>query len=372
MHNSVSNMMFRLFRATETRIHELNYLFWECTTRCNLHCRHCGSDCTAASNDKDMPLDDFLRAFDTIPKSELPQNFTVVLTGGEPLLRPDLSEIGHALRRRGMGWSMVSNGYLYDRAMHARLMDSGLGALTISLDGLEAEHDWMRGHKGSFQRTLDAIAIAAAERHFNFDVVTCVNQRNLPQLQAIYDLLASLGVQRWRIFTIIPIGRALGHPELHLTNPQFVQLMEFIKAKREATTQEIKHSNNQATMEVTFSCEGYLGRYERRVRQTPYFCHAGINIASVLIDGTICACPNIDRKAFAQGNIYTHNLWQVWQDGFHPFRDRSWARRGMCKDCKAFNNCLGNGMHNWHGDCQEVINCHYHKTINATPNQQTI
>ena len=372
MHNSVSNMMFRLFRATETRIHELNYLFWECTTRCNLHCLHCGSDCTAASNDKDMPLDDFLRAFDTIPKSELPQNFTVVLTGGEPLLRPDLSEIGHALRRRGVGWSMVSNGYLYDRAMHARLMDSGLGALTISLDGLEAEHDWMRGHKGSFQRTLDAIAIAAAERHFNFDVVTCVNQRNLPQLQAIYDLLASLGVQRWRIFTIIPIGRALGHPELHLTNPQFVQLMEFIKAKREATTQEIKHSNNQATMEVTFSCEGYLGRYERRVRQTPYFCHAGINIASVLIDGTICACPNIDRKAFAQGNIYTHNLWQVWQDGFHPFRDRSWTRRGMCKDCKAFNNCLGNGMHNWHGDCQEVINCHYHKTINATPNQQTI
>ena len=372
MHNSVSNMMFRLFRATETRIHELNYLFWECTTRCNLHCRHCGSDCTAASNDKDMPLDDFLRAFDTIPKSELPQNFTVVLTGGEPLLRPDLSEIGHALRRRGVGWSMVSNGYLYDRAMHARLMDSGLGALTISLDGLEAEHDWMRGHKGSFQRTLDAIAIAAAERHFNFDVVTCVNQRNLPQLQAIYDLLASLGVQRWRIFTIIPIGRALGHPELHLTNPQFVQLMEFIKAKREATTQEIKHSNNQATMEVTFSREGYLGRYERRVRQTPYFCHAGINIASVLIDGTICACPNIDRKAFAQGNIYTHNLWQVWQDGFHLFRDRSWARRGMCKDCKAFNNCLGNGMHNWHGDCQEVINCHYHKTINATPNQQTI
>ncbi len=372
MHNSVSNMMFRLFRATETRIHELNYLFWECTTRCNLHCLHCGSDCAAASNDKDMPLDDFLRAFDTIPKSELPQNFTVVLTGGEPLLRPDLSEIGHALRHRGVGWSMVSNGYLYDRAMHARLMDSGLGALTISLDGLEAEHDWMRGHKGSFQRTLDAIAIAAAERHFNFDVVTCVNQRNLPQLQAIYDLLASLGVQRWRIFTIIPIGRALGHPELHLTNPQFVQLMEFIKAKREATTQAIKHSNNQATMEVTFSCEGYLGRYERRVRQTPYFCHAGINIASVLIDGTICACPNIDRKAFAQGNIYTHNLWQVWQDGFHPFRDRSWARRGMCKDCKAFNNCLGNGMHNWHGDCQEVINCHYHKTINATPNQQTI
>ena len=359
MHN---NLLFRLFRANETNVHELNYLFWECTTRCNLHCRHCGSDCAAASDDKDMPLEDFLRAFDTIPKSEIPRNFTVVLTGGEPLLRPDLSEIGHALRRRGVGWSMVSNGYLYDRAMHSRLMDSGLGALTISLDGLEPEHDWMRGREGSYRRTLDAIAIAAPEQHINFDVVTCVNQRNLPQLQAIHDLLASLGVPQWRIFTIIPIGRARNYPELHLTDSQFVQLMEFIQQKRQ---------HPESAMNVTFSCEGYLGRYERRVRQNPYMCHAGINIASVLIDGTICGCPNIDRKAFAQGNIYHDNLWQVWQTRFQPFRDRSWARRGKCKDCKAFKDCLGNGMHNWHGDCQEVINCHYHKTIETTLNQQT-
>ena len=283
----LNNLLFRLFRANETRVHELNYLFWECTTRCNLHCRHCGSDCAAASDDKDMPLEDFLRAFDTIPKKELPHNFTVVLTGGEPLLRPDLSEIGHALRHRGVGWSMVSNGYLYNHAMHSLLMDAGLGALTISLDGLEAEHDWMRGRDGSYQRTLDAIAIAAREPHFNFDVVTCVNQRNLPQLQAIHDLLASLGVPRWRIFTIIPIGRARNYPELHLSDSQFVQLMELIQHKRQ---------HPESSMEVTFSCEGYLGRYERHVRPTPYFCHAGINIASVLIDGTICACPTSTAK----------------------------------------------------------------------------
>ena len=116
-------------------------------------------------------------------------------------------------------------------------------------------------------------------------------------------------------------------------------------------------------MNVTFSCEGYLGRYERKVRQNPYFCHAGINIASVLIDGTICACPNIDREVFGQGNIYRDNLWEVWNNRFETFRDRSWARRGMCKDCRKFRDCLGNGMHNWHGDCQEVINCHYRKTL---------
>ena len=346
--------LFRLFRANETKVHELNYLFWECTTRCNLHCRHCGSDCMAASLDKDMPLEDFLKAFDTIPRKERPREFTVVLTGGEPLLRPDIAEIGKALRRRHVGWSMVSNGYFYDEAMHAKLMGAGLGALTISLDGLEEEHDWMRGRKGSFERAVRAIGIAAAERRINFDVVTCVNRRNIGQLQAIHDLLARLGVKQWRIFTIIPIGRAKDDPDMHLTDAEFTYLMDFIKEKRET---------RPTPMNVTFSCEGYLGRYERKVRQTPYFCRAGINIASVLIDGRICGCPNIDRDAFSQGNIYSDSLYEVWQNKFGPFRDRSWARRGLCRDCPAFKDCLGNGMHNWHGDCSSVINCHYRKTL---------
>lgn len=368
MQDRLRDLLFRRFRAMETRVHELNYLFWECTTRCNLHCLHCGSDCAAVSGDRDMPLDDFLRAFDTIPPKRLAHPFTVVLTGGEPLLRPDLEEIGHALRRRGVGWSMVSNGWLYDRQMHSRLLGAGLGALTISLDGLETEHDWMRGRQGCYRRTLDAIAIAAREPRINFDVVTCVNQRNLPQLQAIHDQLTSLGVPQWRIFTIIPIGRAKEQPELHLTDEQFVQLMEFIKEKRSQ-----KPTANSQQPIVTFSCEGYLGRYECDVRPTPYFCHAGINIASVLIDGTICGCPNIDRRVFGQGNIYRDSLWEVWNNRFEPFRDRSWARRGPCAHCKAFSNCLGNGMHNWHpssadshvslDDCPEVINCHYRKTL---------
>ena len=354
MANLLHNSLGLLFRWNETRIHELNYLFWECTTRCNLHCRHCGSDCKECAGEKDMPFEDFLRAFDTIPVSEHPHPFTVVITGGEPLLRPDLPDIGKALRQRGVGWSIVSNSWLYDEVMHQRLMAAGMGALTISLDGLKEEHDWMRGREGSYQRAINAIAIAARQTRLNFDVVTCVNQRNLPHLQEIHDRLSSLGVQQWRIFTIIPIGRALNEPELHLTDAQFVQLMDFIAEKR---------TTRPTPMNVTFSCEGYLGPYECKVRQNPFFCHAGINIASVLIDGTICACPNIDRQRFAQGNIYKDNLWDVWQTRFEPFRNRNWARQGICRDCKAFKNCLGNGMHNWHGDGGSPINCHYSKIV---------
>ena len=354
----IGRLLHRAFRANETAVHELNYLFWECTTRCNLHCRHCGSDCFAASRDVDMPLEDFLRAFDTIPAQERAQPFTVVLTGGEPLLRPDIGEVGRALRSRGVGWGMVSNGWFYDAAMHRKLMAAGMGTLTISLDGLEASHDWMRGRAGSYSRALEGIRLAAAEPRLNFDVVTCVNRRNFREVEVLYDRLQVLGVPQWRIFTISPIGRAADVAEMHLTDAEFVSLMDFIAAKRELP-------GPARPMKVTFSCEGYLGPYENKVRDVPYFCHAGINIASVLIDGRICACPNIDRDAFCQGNIYTDDFWQVWQERFGPFRDRSWTRRGPCAHCKVWRDCLGNGMHNWHGSCEQVLNCHYGKIINA-------
>lgn len=354
MYSRLKRLLLRAFRDNEAKVHELNYLFWECTTRCNLSCRHCGSDCFAASADKDMPLGDFLGAFDTIPKKEIPDDFTVVLTGGEPLLRKDIFEAVRAIRDRGVGVGMVSNGYFYDGKAHSSLVSAGLGALTISLDGLEADHDWMRGREGSFERALRAVKLAAADPRLNFDVVTCVNRRNLPDLERMYGFLASVGVKKWRLFTIIPIGRAKDDPELHLSDEEFVSLMEFIRGKRQDKT---------SPLSVSFGCEGYLGRYEGEVRNHPYICRAGLTIASVLIDGRICACPNIDRDVFSEGNIYEDNFYEVWSKRFGAYRDREWARKGKCKDCPVFKDCLGNGMHNWHGDCREVMNCHYEKLI---------
>ena len=345
--------LFRLFRDNEVKVHELNYLFWECTTRCNLHCRHCGSDCSVLSREKDMPLTDFLGALDTIPADHRPKDFTVVLTGGEPLLRPDIVEAGTVIRRRGFGWGMVSNGWFYDEAIHEKLMGAGMGAMTVSLDGLEASHDWMRGHIGSYARALRAIGIIAAEPRLNADVVTCVNKRNLAELPEIHKILSGLGVKQWRLFTIIPIGRAASDPDMHLSDTEFVSVMDFIAQKRQ----------EGGPMNTTFSCEGYLGRYEEKVRDVRYFCHAGVNIASVLIDGRICACPNIDRDAFSQGSIYEDDFYDVWEHRFQAFRDRSWARQGECANCREWKNCLGNGMHNWHGTPPGLLQCHYHKTL---------
>lgn len=338
------NNIFRRFKRIETKIHELNYLFWESTLRCNLNCLHCGSDCSKNSSFSDMPLADFLSAVDTIESKS--DNFIVVLTGGEPLLRNDVELCGIEIRKRGMRWGLVSNGYLYDRERHVKLLNAGLGALTLSLDGLEDTHNWLRNSSASFLRVDKAIGLAASSSRLNFDVVTCVNRRNFYELQSVFEYLIEKGVKAWRLFTIAPVGRARNHQDLFLTDQQFIELMDFISLKR-----------MQKTLDVKFSCEGFVGGYEWKVRDSGFFCRAGINIGSILIDGSVSACPNIDRS-FAQGNIYSDNFYKIWQNRFIPFRDRDWTKTGRCASCDDYRNCQGNGLHYWHGDKKDVLVCH--------------
>lgn len=346
----VRKSIFRQFKKSETKVHEMNYLFWECTSRCNLNCLHCGSDCSKESSNRDMPLADFLSALDTI--ESVPKNFTVVLTGGEPLLRKDIELCGMEIRKRGMRWSMVSNAYLYDVEKHNSLLNAGMGALTFSLDGLEETHNWLRNTKNSFSKVDAAINLAVSSSRLNFDVVTCVNKMNIEELPALFEYLVRKGVKAWRLFTIVPIGRAKDNQDLFLTDLQFKEVMDFIALKRK-----------QKAIDIKFSCEGYVGQYEAKVRQSYFFCRAGINIGSILIDGSIAACPNIDRS-FAQGNIYKDNFYEIWQTKYQLFRDRNWTKTGKCEKCSYYKDCQGNGMHYWHGTKENVLVCHNEKIKN--------
>lgn len=281
-----------------------------------------------------MPLADFLAATKPLVDKTGRDNIMVVLTGGEPLMRNDIPEIGLALRKAGFRWGMVSNGLKYTSDLHSALLASGMGATTISLDGLEDNHNFFRGNKYSFSAALNAIRLISSSDRLNSDVVTCVHERNINELEEIYQLLIKNGVKAWRLFTISPIGRAREHDFTCLSRKNFVKLMEFIVEKR-------KKKNG---MKVSFSCEAYVGPYEFKVRDSAFFCRAGINIASILADGSISACPNISRE-FIQGNIYQESLMDVWANNFREFRLPDMKKNGKCNDCQNFKDCRGGAMH---------------------------
>lgn len=336
----------RLRRENLKELHPLRQLFWECTLRCNLHCLHCGSDCKNIATTPDMPAEDFLKAVDQVLPHVDPHKLMVIISGGEPLVRKDLEEVGRELHRREMPWGMVSNGLLLTPERLQSLMAAGLTAMTISLDGMEEDHNWMRGNPASFQCALRAISLLSQTR-LAWDVVTCVNRRNVKYLPELRQLLIEVGVKHWRLFTIFPVGRAKEHPDLQLPDDDFRYLLDFIAENR-------KQQDNP--IELQFACEGFLGDYEGKVRNNLYQCHAGITVASVLIDGSISACTSI-RSKFYQGNIYQDNLWEVWENRFENCRNRSWAKQGECADCDMFRYCEGNGMH-LHDEEGKLLLCH--------------
>jgi MoaA/NifB/PqqE/SkfB family radical SAM enzyme len=146
-----------------------------------------------------------------------------MLTGSEPLCAPGLGIALEALARNRLAWGMVSNGWSLDEAALRSLTAHGLQSLTLSLDGLREEHDWLRGRSGSFDRVVSAIEVVVRAQLPFFDVVTCVNPRNLDQLPAMRALLCKLGVPAWRLFAIFPRGRARTNAKLGLSDSDLAQ-----------------------------------------------------------------------------------------------------------------------------------------------------
>lgn len=338
----------RKFQRDLIKEHPLYQLFWECTLRCNLRCRHCGSDCTAVPDTPDMPVEDFLGVLDRIATKYNPHDVFIIVTGGEPLMRADLEQCGRAFYERGFPWGIVTNGLALTKQRFQGLLQAGLHSVAISLDGLKDNHNWMRGVEQSFDSVDRALDMLVAEKSIIFDVVTCVTEKNIGQLPALRRYLIGKGVRLWRLLTVFPVGRGATDPMLRLSPQHFRELLDFIKLTRQ-----------QGHIRASYGCEGFLGNYEFDVRDHAFFCKAGITVGSVLIDGSISACSSI-RSNYHQGNIYTDDFIDVWEKKFAPFRNRQWARTGECADCKMWRYCNGNGLH-LRDDQGRLLQCNLHE-----------
>ncbi len=339
--------LFSSLRRDRVAEHKLRTLFWECTLRCNLKCRHCGSDCKQVAEQKDMPAEDFFRVLDTqITPNVNPNKLFIILSGGEVLLRDDLELIGASLYQRGYAWGIVTNGMALTEERFKSLLNSGLRSITVSFDGFEEEHNYVRGNAQSFRNALRAARLISHEPSVAYDIVTCVTPALIPRLDEFRDFLISEGILRWRLFTIFPAGRAATDMTMQLCDDDFRVLMEFIKRTRK-----------EGKMDISYCCEGFVGSYEGDVRRTFYSCSAGVSTASIRIDGTISGCTSI-RAEYAQGNIYHDNFWEVWTSRFDKFRNRDWAKKGACADCSMWQYCEGGPMH-LRDDGGDMMLCHY-------------
>jgi len=330
------------------KIHDLKVIFFEITDSCNINCIHCGSDCIKSDKNTELAPDIIIKTLKDIKKKYKSHNILVILSGGEPVLYKELNKLTYEINKLEFPWGLVSNGFAWSDNIFNIFKNNNLASVTISLDGLEEEHNWLRGHKSSFKNALKTIKrLSMAPFYQVMDVITCVNKKNIYKLDNIKDLLISLGVKKWRLFTISPIGRASTVPELFLNETEYKYMLDKVL--------EYKHDKN---INLDLAACSYLGQnYELKIKEHRFFCKAGINVAGIMVNGDILACPNIDRR-FKQGNIYKDNFINVWEKKYYEFRNRSWMKNGACKTCSDWNYCQGEGFHLRDYETKKTKLCH--------------
>ena len=326
---------------------QLRQLFFELTLRCNAACFHCGSRCTPQSPDG-LPVEEYIKVLRQVRERYGSRMTQICLTGGEPLLYKDFFVLAEEIHRSGFRWGITSNGTLITREVARRLRETGMGTISISVDGLPETHDRLRGMPGGFERTMEGVQNLIDEGGFHeIQVTTVINRQNIDELEKMFLYFDKVDIDSWRVIGLEPIGRALEHPDLLLTPADQRRLFSFIRSKR------------LADYPVMYGCSHYLGlEWEREVRDWYFLCNAGLYVAGILSNGDISACLDIERRAETiQGNIGRDDFIDVWENGFGFFRRPLSERSAVCRDCTAEKFCAGGACHSWNYDRNEQMIC---------------
>lgn len=316
--------------------HPLTYLFWESTLSCNFRCRHCGSDCERQKYPDDLTANEIKSTFLQISQDFDASKITIAVTGGESLLREDLFEVMNYARSLGFHWGMVTNGYLVTKSAVDKLKKAGMETVVVSIDAIGKDHDEFRNMPGAYDKALNAVELLAqADFLYDLQITTTVYPGNLDQLDQMYERFKDTGITSWRVMNVDPIGRAKEN-NLTLDHKQLKRLLDFIKAKRKSSK-----------IKITFGCSHFLGfDYDDEVRDRPFTCLTGINVASILHNGDIFVCPNVPRLTeLIQGNVKNDRFKEIWENKFKIFRNRKEIVAQKCLDCESWDYCQGDAFH---------------------------
>jgi heme b synthase len=181
----------------------LRLVFWETTKACNLRCRHCRAVPEAERSAVELTTREGLQLIDQIARIAKP---VLIFSGGEPLYRPDIFQLGAHARDRGFRIALATNGTLIAEDVARRIALTGFSRVSVSLDGARpGTHDSFRGLPGSFEEALRAV------RHLrdlgvSVQINSTVARHNVDDLPDLLNLAVALGADALHLFMLVPVG----------------------------------------------------------------------------------------------------------------------------------------------------------------------
>ncbi len=298
------------------------YVQWLATYNCNFRCKHC--EASACGREvPELTTNEVMGLMTELARMKVKK---IIISGGEPLVRKDIFKIIRHISDKGMRYGMASNGFLVSR------FKNEFSSLTpsmffTSIDGLQETNDEIRGMKGAFENSLQALeffrSIGTKDRIIN----TVVFPGNFEELTELKKFVLESGATFWRLALTIPVGRARENEKMFLNNRQMKSLFDFIENTRK-----------EFDIELTEDA-GYLGCLNLRLRSRPFFCTAGLTSCSVMPDGEVLGCQIAYDNRYSEGNVRHKSFKTIWQNGFSRFRNPQFEKE--CLNCRYLNGCRG-------------------------------
>ncbi len=319
---------------------QLRMVAWELTRSCNLACGHCRASAELGPYPGELSTRECIRVMDEIALVSKP---VIILTGGEPLLRPDVFDLAKYGTGKGFRMVMATNGTLFTEETVGKIKDSGIQRISISIDGPDPEtHDAFRKVKGSFEGSLRGIEMAK-KGGLEFQINTTITQFNLRLIPDILRLAVNLGAAALHIFLLVPTGRGKELRDQEISGEDY-----------EKTLHWFYDQWNKVPLQLKATCAPHYYRILRQQAKkegkkiTPKEygldamtrgCLGGISFCFISHMGQVQPCGYLELNC---GNVRETSFQTIWASSevFRNLRNTD-GYSGKCGRCEFRKVCGG-------------------------------
>ncbi len=318
----------------------LRLIAWEVTRNCNLNCAHCRAAAKNQNYEGELDTPSALRLLDQIADVGRP---IVILTGGEPLMRPDIFKLAEYGTQKGLRMVMAPNGTLITETAAKKMVATGIQRISVSLDGATKErHDGFRGVQGAFKGALRGIEAAKAQG-IEFQINTTISKYNYDQIPDILKMAEDLGAVALHIFLLVPTGRGKYIVDQAITAEEYEYTLNWFYDQKQKTSLQLKATcapHYYRILRQRARKEGRSVTYDTHgLDAVTRGCLGGTSFCFISHTGIIQPCGFLDLNC---GDITKNSFADIWwhSEIFNSLRDFD-NLKGKCGVCEYKAVCGG-------------------------------